>query len=233
VPLVFERPPLQANDWLWLTCAVLSTFLMSCGGSQTAKAARAGSEAPPAAPTFAAPATAFPDRDWGRAVLPRAALALVLPDRPAWKRVKSSGWERLAHAPSGSRLELHLSRAERLARPETCEATARIERPDLPRFGNEEALDHRTLEAPAEFRTQVTVGIIEVSPSEVEAHVLAFGAAVGRCLAVHFVTRTTGAGVAEEAARRLGLVVDRVLPSLTVATVEDRVEPEPFDPKAP
>lgn len=216
---------MQANRWLG--CAVVSTFLVCCGPAQNAAAPQTTAKAQPATAT-PAPATTFPDRDWGRAVLPRAALALVLPDRPAWKRLKSSGWERIAHAPSGSRLELHLSRAERLARPETCEASARIERPDLPRFGDEEALDQRTLDAPPEFRTHVSVGIIEVSPTEIEAHVLAFGAAVGRCLAVHFVTRTTGPGLAEEAARRLGLVVDRVLPSLTVANVEDRVEPEPF-----
>jgi hypothetical protein len=214
-------PCMQANAWL--THVLLLAGLSSCTAAQPAPPPRTVNPGPPAAP---APAATLADRDWGYAVLPRSALALLLPDRPAWRKLKSSGWERLAHAASGSRLELHLSRAERLARPETCEASARIERPDLPRFAEEEALDRRTLQSPADYLTRVTVGIVEVSPTEIEAHVLAFGASVGRCLAVHFVTRTSGVGLAEEAARRLGLVVDRVLPSLTVASVEDRVEPE-------
>ena len=59
-------------------------------------------------------------------------------------------------------------------------------------------------------------------------HVTVFGAAVSRCFALHFVTRVAGAGAENEVARRLGVVVERVLPSLELRAIDDRVSPAPF-----
>jgi hypothetical protein len=171
---------------------------------------------------------ALRDSGWERVRLARLALTLELPDAAGFREGSGTSWARLEHAASESRLELSLTRAERLARPEDCEARARLERPELPRPAQGEALDERRLAAPADFLTQVTVSVNEAGPSELEGHVTAFGAAVSRCLALHFVTRVRGVGSENEMARRLGLIVERVLPSLAQSTVDERVSPQPF-----
>lgn len=158
----------------------------------------------------------------------RLALTLELPDAAGWREGASVGWARLEHARSRSRLELNLTRAERLVRPEDCEARARLEHPRLPRPAAGEALDQRRLATPQGFLSDVTVSVNEAGSSALEGHVTAFGAAVSRCFAFHFVTRIQGAGAESEIARRLGVVVERVLPSLALSAVDDRVSPQPF-----
>lgn len=183
----------------------------------------------PQPPESKATAGALLDRGWGRVALPRVALELQLPEVERWRKARPSAWEHLEHAASRSRLDLRLTRAERLVRPQDCEARARLERPDLPALAEgEEALDQRTLRAPPGFFTRVTVLVAESAPAELEGHVTAFGAAVGRCFALHFVTHATGANASDEVARRLGLVVAKLLPNIVVADVDARVTPEPL-----
>lgn len=212
-----------------LTLLALTALITSCGAAPKPAPPAPAPASDQSRATDTAAASTLPDRDWSQVVLPRAALSLSLPDRPAWRSIKSTGWLKLDHRPSASRIELGQSRAPRPARPETCEANARIQRPDLPRFAEEELLDRRNLRTNSEFLIDVSVAVREISPNELEAHVLAFGANIGHCLALHFTTRTTGTGLAQEAARRLALIVDRVLPSITLTAVEDRVAPQPFE----
>jgi hypothetical protein len=169
------------------------------------------------------------DRDWGRISLRRSALELSLPELSGWRRPKASAWEHLVHSASRSRLDLRVTRAERLVRPEDCEARARLEHPELPRLeSDDDALDRRTLRVPDGFLTRVTVSVAE-APAELEGHVTAFGATVGRCFAFHFTTHASGPGAAEEIARRLGLVVVKLLPSVSLFVADDRVAPQPFE----
>lgn len=162
----------------------------------------------------------------------QVSLTLELPDAAAWRESASSGWARIEHARSHSRLELSLTRAERLVRPEDCEARARLGHPELPRPAEGEALDQRRLATPPGFLGNATVSVNEAGNAELEGHVTAFGAAVSRCFAFHFTTRARGTGAEAEIARRLGLVVERVLRSLSLSAVDDRVSPEPFPRKS-
>jgi hypothetical protein len=165
---------------------------------------------------------------WERAGIARLAVTLELPDANGWREGGGGSWATLEHVRSHSRLELNLTRAERLARPEDCEARARLGHPELPRPAEGEALDQQRLAVPRGFLTYATLSVNEAGSSILEGHVTAFGAAVSRCFAFHFVTRVAGAGAETEVARRLGLVAERVLPSLALRAVDDRVSPEPF-----
>jgi len=158
----------------------------------------------------------------------RFSLTLELPDAERWRETASGAWAELEHSASHSRLELSLTRAERLVRAEDCEARARLEHPELPRPAEGEALDQHRLGTPRGFHGYATVSVNEAGNSELEGHVTAFAAAVGRCFAFHFMTRVKGAGAENEIARRLGLVVERLLPSIAPSAVDDRVHPEPF-----
>lgn len=165
------------------------------------------------------------DAAWGRLRVVSRALELELPELDDWEYDAGPSWVRLEHTASSSVLELWVARAERLVRPAECEARARLTHPQLWRPSAETTIEQRTLDLSGGFRTELSVGISPRSrESEVIGQAVAFGAAVGRCLAVHFTTRASGAGAELEIARRLELVTGRTIPSLTLRGVEDRIQ---------
>ena len=214
---------------LSLSCLALWAST-GCGapGPSTASSTPKTAAGPTAAEPTAAATGLFPDSGFQQVSLARFALRLELPDASAWRQGTGPGWARLDHARSRSRLELNLTRAERLVRPEECEARARLEHPELPRPAEGEALDRQRLGIPHGFLSYATLSVKDAAPAELEGHVTVFGAAVSRCFALHFVTRVAGAGAENEVARRLGVVVERVLPSLELRAIDDRVSPAPF-----
>jgi hypothetical protein len=171
---------------------------------------------------------ALRDSGWGKLELARIALELSVPEAQSWREVAGKHWVELEHAPSHSRLELTVKRAARLVRPEECEAEARLEHPDLPRVEAESAIERRSLTLPGDLRGELSVSLEDVGDTLV-GHATLFGASVGRCVAMHFVTRVRGAGRDHEVARRLRLVVDGVLPTLSVRTADARIQPQPLE----
>lgn len=211
-------------------CGALALSSMAAAGcGQRALAATA------TAPTGSAEAGArvsgqdqLRDERWERTRIARLAVTLELPNASGWREGAGGSWAELEHTQSHSRLELNLTRAERLVRPEDCEARARLGHPELPRPADGEALDRLRVGVPRGFLTYATLSVNEAEGSMLEGHVTAFGAAVSRCFAFHFVTRVSGAGGENEVARRLGLVMERMLPSLALSAVDDRVSPQRF-----
>ena len=126
---------LLARPCVALALVCLLGSASGCAGQGTAPAA---GPPPPPAGSAAAPNAEhargeLPDSGWGRARVAQVSLTLELPDAAAWRESASTGWARIDHARSHSRLELSLTRAERLVRPEDCEARARLGHPELPR----------------------------------------------------------------------------------------------------
>lgn len=199
-----------------------------CGGGAEPAVAPSSANNTPAEVRPEPQLVTWRDSGWERVHIARLALSLELPEAAGFRELRGSSWAKLEHRASHSRLALSVTRAERLVRPEDCEARARLEQPALPRPAEGEAVEQRRLPLPREFLSQVTVSVSEAGPSELEGHVTVFGAAVSRCLALHFATRVHGAGSASEVARRLGLVVERVLPSLELSEIDARVSPQPF-----
>lgn len=207
--------------------ALSLALLLGCGGS-AAGSGRAGRPvAPRAAPALPpSPATNPSDAGWAVRRLGVLPLALELPEAPAWEaRRDAPRWARLEHRASESFLEARLLRAERLVRPAECEARARLERPDLPRLDPEEIVETRTLTVPAGFRVELTVAVETQQGGGVSGYVLAFGASVGRCVALYAATRTSGNGAEAEIGRRLNLLAKGAVPTLSAIDIEDRVQP--------
>ncbi len=169
------------------------------------------------------------DASWGARAIGRLALAVQLPEASSWREVGGSRWVRFEHAASRSLFELSTSRERRLVTPEECEQRARLERPELPHATEADALDRRRLKLPNDTFTNVTVSLEENGAEEIIGHVTFFGASVGRCLVGHFSTRVAGPERDQEVARRLRLVVDGILPSISPIAADQRVQPQPFE----
>ena len=108
-----------------------------------------------------------------------------------------------------------------MVRRAECEAQARLARPTIPIVHEEAVVDRRALSAPADFDSELVVGV-ESSALGIAGYALVFGASVGRCYAAVFTTSVSGKEAAPEVAARLGLVVDRVLNLVRVRRVDER-----------
>lgn len=202
----------------------LALLLSACaGGGQAAPQ----SSAPGSRAAVGPPEGLLRDAAWGKLRVASRALELELPELDDWSYDAGKSWVRLEHAASSSRIELWVARAERLARPADCEGRARLSHPALFRPSPETTLEERTLDLSGGFRTALTVGIsAESRESKVTGHAVAFGAAVSRCLAIHFVTTARGARAELDVAHRLALVTERTIPSIRIRGVEERIQTE-------
>jgi len=185
-----------------------------------------------APPQSAAPeahaASAFASTGWEVVRVPEVALELNLPLASGWRALPGSAWTRLEHAASTSLLEVRVLRAERRVKPEDCAARARLERPELPGFAPEEAVDAQLVTAPPGFRAQQVVSVQEAPNGALAGEVSLYAAGVGRCFITHFITRFSGPQREQEISHRLALVTDRIIPSLRLRDADTRVAPEPF-----
>jgi hypothetical protein len=112
-------------------------------------------------------------------------------------------------------------RAERLVRRSDCEAQARLARVSIPIVHDESLIDRRPLAVPADFDTELVVGV-EPTAQGITGYAIAIGASVGRCYAAVFTTRVSGVGAEQEVAARLGIAVDRILNSVRLRSVDER-----------
>jgi hypothetical protein len=146
---------------------------------------------------------------------------LTLPDKERWQIAEGPTWLVAEHRSSSSQLAIRTWRADRTVRRGECEAQARLGRPTIPIVREEAVVDRRPLLAPADFNSELVVGV-EPNALGISGYALAFGASVGRCYAVVFTTSVSDKDAELEVASRLGLVVDRVLSLVRVLGVDER-----------
>jgi hypothetical protein len=192
---------------------------MACGGP-------ARSSRPPA-PREAAPRpdVELPDARWGRVESPRFFVELALPDRAAWTVDDESGrWLVATHAPTHSTLYVRGFREGSVVGRAACEAEGRKWRPDL--FGEDEAAlrARRPLASPPGFDAEMGF-MVRRSHGGLEGVAAASAARVRTCLLVAYVTRADGPGADRAVADRLALAAERLFPSITTRTIDDRVAP--------
>ena len=148
-------------------------------------------------------------------------LELSLPNKDAWQVSDGPNWLSVAHPASNSLLAMRTWRADRSVRRRDCEAQARLGRASLPLVRDEAVLERRALRAPADFDTELVVGV-EPSAPGISGYALAFGASSGRCYAAVFSTTVSGPHAEEEVATRLRLAVDRILSGIRLRSVDER-----------
>jgi hypothetical protein len=162
----------------------------------------------------------MPDSGWQRVAVPSLALSVELPDAGAWRHAGGRDWVRLVYRDGEASLELRRFRAEPAVRAVDCASRAGFSR----EAEGEGLVERRVLEVSNGLRTELaaTVG----SPG-------ADGALTGRleaasagyrvCVALRAELRVKGGGRESELARRLSLFSERVVPSLALRGIEDRV----------
>ena len=148
-------------------------------------------------------------------------IEVQLPSKASWQIADGPLWLDLRNAQTSSALAIRTWRAERLVRRRDCEAQARLERPAIPVVHDESIVERRPFSAPADFDTELVVGV-EPSARGIFGYAIAIGASVGRCYAAVFTTEVNGVGADTEVAARLGIVVDRILGTVRLRSVDDR-----------
>jgi len=173
----------------------------------------------------------LPDAAWGQATALRFSVLLPLPDYVHWTPdERNRHWWTIQHPRSSSTIRVRTWRAGRLARPEECEAQARLWLPELPGAAPETRLDERRLSSPDGYTTRLLVGVQPGDGERIEGFVLAFGATVQRCLALLFSTDATGPGATAEVGHRLRMVADGVFGRAEIRSVDDRVQQRSLSP---
>ncbi|HEX6274854.1 MAG TPA: hypothetical protein VFZ53_17550 [Polyangiaceae bacterium] len=188
-------------------------------------------QAPPPAPSPIPPPVAAPPADGAEAPFGTLDLAtlpgsIALYDPEHWRVGAGGTFTVLEHATTRSTLTLRVWRASRLVRPAECETEARLARPALPRPDPELLVDSRALEVPSGFHGSLVVGVEPHLPGGARGHALGVGAAVGRCFLLAFETVADGADAAHVVGDRLRILVDRIVPSVTLREADERVQPE-------
>jgi hypothetical protein len=199
----------------------MSSFVAACSGTAAVEPRAAGPGAFTAAPASTTPrALPFPDAEWRRVTLDTLALSLELPDAHAWQSAGGMDWVRLIHRGGESSLELRRLRAEPTVRPADCASRAG--------FSWETATDgiveRRTFDGRDGLRGELVASIeAPTADGALAGRLEAVSVGFRVCLAVRLRTHARGEGREAELARRLLLFGERVVPSLSLHGIEDRV----------
>lgn len=154
----------------------------------------------------------------------RTGLAVKLLGARSWRVDDDARWLVASHAESRSELSLRVWRAHRRVRIEECRAQVALWRPELPAWTEQEVMDERALQAPANFAGTVTVLVRPAaSSSELEGWVVALGASIDKCFVGLFRTLASGSGAEAALGDRLAQAVDQLLPSVEELGVDSRV----------
>lgn len=162
---------------------------------------------------------------WSLVEVPHLSLAVPLPDRSRWSVTLDGDWFRAVHDGSDSTLQTRLWRAARMVRRAECTEQLRLWVPDAPDPASETVVERRRVTVSELLETEIVVGVNPDNDGLV-GWALAIGAAPRRCFAALFLTRASGALMAEDIAQRLGLVVAQVIPRIEVRRIEQRIDPE-------
>jgi hypothetical protein len=204
----------------------LFVLLLSILSSVLSCSAAVVTASPPPEPHSPIPAAAERTPSFDTVELPRLPGTIVLDDASGWREASAGSFTVLEHAPSRSTLSIRISRAARLVRPAECEADARLVRPSLPRIDPEAIIDSRPLDKPEGFTGIIVVGVDATPNGSTRGFVLAVGAAVARCFVLAFETSADGANAARVVGDRLRAATDRVVPSIELRSIDERVRPE-------
>jgi hypothetical protein len=202
-----------------LLCASSSSCGPSAGGNARAAPQRRSSNSAVRVPRD----NGLTDGGWGVFEAPAQFVVVPLPDRAAWRTESSTGsWIVMTHSPSESELRITAWPQDVVSNRDRCERDGRAAHLGLPELEAEGIVEERVLDVPDGFDTVVRTSVRRVSNSRLEATAFAIGANVRRCLAVVFVTRSTGPEAERFVAERLRLVVDGSFARMRAWKIDDR-----------
>lgn len=177
----------------------------------------------PSPPVIAPPPPPSTAGAWGTYRSERFELTLPLPDGHGWRIDDHGGpWLAATHAATELTLLVRSWTEDGHATRQRCEDCARLWR-TLPDPARAEAVQARSIDAPRDFDTFVTVGVVPGKPDEpASGFAVAFGGHGHRCIAWAYTTTARGAGAGAVLGDRLGAMVEQ---SLGGVVVESRLTP--------
>jgi hypothetical protein len=165
----------------------------------------------------------MPDGSWQRIAMPSLALSVELPDAGAWRRAGGRDWVRLVYRDGEASLELRRFRAEPAVRALDCASRAGFSWEEE----GEGLVERRTFEASDGLRTELSATVVSPgADGTLSGRLEAASAGFRVCVAMRIELRVRGAGREAELGRRLSLFSGRVVPSLALRAIEDRVRSE-------
>jgi hypothetical protein len=206
--------PARAVRSLVLPCLAL----LACGPAPDKPA-----EPPPPPVPSTAPAPLPPPplsaAAWGTFRSERFELELPLPDGRAWRIDDHGGpWLSATHATSESTLLARSWTEDGRVTHQRCEERARLWL-TLPDPARAEAVNARSIDAPAGFDTFVSVGLVTgKQDAPVSGFAVAFGGHGHRCFAWIYTTRASGPGAGPLLGERLATMVERSLGKAVIAS---------------
>jgi hypothetical protein len=199
---------------------LLVTAGCAAGGGASRAPGPTAVVAPPSAP---APSLPMPDSGWQRIAVPSLALSVELPDAGAWRRAGGRDWVRLVYRDGEASLELRRFRAEPAVRALDCASRAGLSWEE----DGEGLVERRMFEVDDGLRTELAATVGSASADgTLSGRLEAASAGFRVCIALRVELRVKGEGRESELARRLSLFSDRVVPSLALRGIEDRVRGE-------
>lgn len=219
-PALDLAPELTPHRLRW-ALLVAAGFCWGCGAGEARPRGPSDEPIQPAAPS--SPAVMLRDAGWERVALTPLALSLALPDAAAWRDAGGRDWHRLEHGATSSVLSITRFRAPASVAASECAARAGLA---LAKDGADDAseLEVQSIEGEGGTRSELVVRVVPDGPTALRGEVSAATAGFRVCAGLRFETRVDGDGREVEVARRLALVADRVVPSLTFDRVEDRIQ---------
>jgi hypothetical protein len=208
--------------------SLAATVLLACEPP-----ARVAPASPPPAPPASVTVPVAPPlsaASWGTFRSARFELQLPLPDGRAW-RIDDHGspWLSATHAVSESTLVARSWTEDGRATRQRCEEQARLWRA-LPDPGRAEAVQARSIDAPAGFDTFVSIGVVPGKPGDpVAGFAVAFGGHGHRCFAWAYTTTARGPDAGVVLGERLATMVERSLGRVVLESeLAPRIPREPL-----
>jgi hypothetical protein len=212
------------NRWLLYgrVCPGLGAVVLACAACATA-------ELPP--PNVPAPVSTeraslqLQDAAWREVRVDSQRLSVALPTARSWNVVHADTWFTVQHRPTQSRLEFKAWSQGTLVDAADCEAQALLWKPAL-RRPSEAALETLNGGWPKDYRGSAKVYAVAVGENSVDGAIHLAAASFRECFVLRFTTHAAGKDAREAVAERLALVVDKLLPTIRVVGVDQRVERE-------
>lgn len=158
------------------------------------------------------------DADWGWLEAPGCGVALMVPERAAWRLEAGGRWCVARHAASGAEVKVRTSRARRTVSRGECERELLVGQSELRRGLEGELLEERRGTAPEGYDVWLRLWLDQAG----EGVALATGAGPGECYTAVFRSRGNEAKLGGE----LRLAADGILSRVKLLDVEAVRSPE-------
>jgi hypothetical protein len=169
------------------------------------------------------PASAiFSENAWRSLRSTQHGISLSLPDAASWRLLKDKSWLAVAHRGTDSTLLVKHWGQGKLVDRKDCENQALLWKTALVRPAAA-FVSEQPVQWPSGYQGHQWLYAHETASGGIEGRILIYSANIRDCVAFQFTTRARGPHAANVVATRLSQVTERLLPTLAIHSIEQRV----------